>query len=116
MENKNYDQELAQYIWTILKSEMTIIWSWGLDTNTIKIILGGLEFHVQGFIHTGMVRIELNEGLDLFEITLISETGETVKKIEEVYVDQLVSVIDDNIEKTNNYEERISQEYRFLTE
>ena len=116
MDNGNYNQELARYIWTILKNDMTIIWSWGIDPNTIKIIPSGLEFHVQGFIHTGMVRIELNEGLDLFEITLISEAGEAVKKIEEVYVDQLVSVIDQNVERINNYEERISQEYGFLKE
>ena len=43
----------------------------GVDMDTIKPVKGGLEFHVQGFKHTGMVRIILDEGKDLFEVHLI---------------------------------------------
>ena len=116
MENKNYDMELAKYIWSILKNDIMVMMSWGVDMDTVKVISGGIQFHVQGFKHKGEVKIQLNEGIDLFEITLISEDGTIVKKIEEVYFDMLVSVIDENIEKTQNYEERISQEYGFLKE
>ena len=55
MENKNYDLKLAGYIWSILKTQPFIVMSWGVDMNTIKPVEEGPEFHVQGFIHTGMV-------------------------------------------------------------
>ena len=55
MENKNYDLKLAGYIWSILKTHPVIVMSWGVDMDTIKPVKDGLEFHVQGFIHTGMV-------------------------------------------------------------
>ena len=55
MENKNYDLKLAGYIWSILKTQPVIVMSWGVDMDTIKPVKGGLEFHVQGFKHTGMV-------------------------------------------------------------
>ena len=111
MDNNKYDRELAIYIWQILNSQITILWSWGVDINTLKVIHHGLEFHVQGFIHTGMVQVELNESLDLFEISLVSDSGKLIKKINDVYFDQLISVIDLNIEKTDDYEERIAKEY-----
>lgn len=56
MENKNYDLKLAGYIWSILKTQPVIVMSWGVDMDTIKPVKGGLEFHVQGFKHTGMVK------------------------------------------------------------
>ena len=64
MENKNYDLKLAGYIWSILKTQPVIVMSWGVDMDTIKPVKGGLEFHVQGFKHTGMVQIILDEGKD----------------------------------------------------
>ena len=54
MENKNYDLKLAGYIWSILKTQPIIVMSWGVDMDTIKPVKGGLEFHVQGFKHTGI--------------------------------------------------------------
>ena len=107
MENKNYDLKLAGYIWSILKTQPFIVMSWGVDMNTIKPVKGGLEFHVQGFIHTGMVRIILDEGKDLFEVHLIPDSEGEEKVIEDVYLDMLVSVIDRNVEKTDDYEKKI---------
>ena len=100
MENKNYDLKLAGYIWSILKTHPVIVMSWGVDMDTIKPVKDGLEFHVQGFIHTGMVRIILDEGEE--------------KIIEDVYLDMLVSVMDRNIEKTDDYEKRISDTYDII--
>ena len=94
MENKNYDLKLAGYIWSILKTHPVIVMSWGVDMDTIKPVKGGLEFHVQGFIHTGMVRIILDEGKDLFEIHLIPDSEGEEKIIEDVYLDMLVSVME----------------------
>ena len=84
--------------------------------DTIKPVKGGLEFHVQGFKHTGMVQIVLDEGKDLFEVHLIPDSEGEEKVIEDIYLDMLVSVIDRNVEKTDDYEKRISEEYRIIRE
>ena len=76
--------------------------SWGVDMDTIKPVKGGLEFHVQGFKHTGMVQIILDEGKDLFEIHLIPDS-EGERKI-----------IDENVDKTDDYEKRISDTYDII--
>ena len=115
MENKNYDLKLARYIWSILKTQPIIVMSWGVDMDTIKPVKGGLEFHVQGFKHTGMVQIILDEGKDLFEIHLIPDSEGERKIIEDVYFDMLVSVIDENVEKTDDYEKRISDTYNIIS-
>ena len=112
MENKNYDLKLAGYIWSILKTQPIIVMSWGVDMDTIKPVEGGLEFHV----HTGMVRIILDKGKDLFEVHLIPDSEGEEKVIEDIYLDMLVSVIDRNVEKTDDYEKRISEEYRIIRE
>lgn len=45
-------------------------------------------------------------GSDLFEVSLNNGT-----KVEDVYLDSLVNVIDNLVEKTENYRERVEQEY-----
>ena len=114
MENKNYDLKLAGYIWSILKTQPVIVMSWGVDMDTIKQVKGGLEFHVQGFKHTGMVQIILDEGKDLFEIHLIPDSEGEKNVIEDVYLDMLVSIIDENVKQTDDYEKRISDTYDII--
>lgn len=111
-----HDVEIGRYILTILKSRLDIVTSWGLDPETLRPIKYGIQFHVQGFKHTGLVRVILNEGADLFEVTLLSAAGEVVKHIEDVFLDMLISTIDEAVEKTDDYEKRISEEYPYLTE
>ena len=115
IDNEDYNVRLARYIWTILTSQPIILMSWGIDPKTVKTIELGLEFHVQGFKHRGLVRVTLNEGLDLFEVSLIDENDKIVNTIESVFCDNLVAVIDDAVEKCENYQERISQEYQLIT-
>ena len=105
----NRDQEMARYIWSILKTQLTIIMSWGIDPGSIKVVDLGIQFHVQGFKHTGYVKVALNEGRDLFEISLLSDDGECVKFLDEVYLDMLVDTIDLAIERTEDYEERLTE-------
>ena len=109
-----HDIEIGQYILTILKTRLDIVASWGLDPKTLRPIKYGIQFHVQSFKHTGMVQVTLNEGEDLFEVCLISESGEVVERHESIFLDNLVSVIDNAVEKTEDYEKRISEEYPFL--
>ena len=106
---ENRDMEMARYIWSILKTQLTIITSWGIDPGSIKVVNLGIQFHVQGFKHTGYVKVALNEGKDLFEISLLSNDGECVKFLDEVYLDMLVDTIDQAVEKTEDYEERLAE-------
>ena len=113
--DEEYSREIAGYILSIFRTNPFVVMSWGINPASITIVEVGVKFHVQGFIHTGYVQVVLNEGEDLFEVTLISEEGETLKTIEHIFVDNLISVIDDAVEKCENYQERISQEYSIIT-
>lgn len=93
--------ELANYILSILRTDLNIVWSWGF--NSPKPTQNGLAFKVQGFFHKGWVTIIYNEGTDLFDIKLLSNQLKEVKSIEGIYVDQLIYVIDDNVECCDNY-------------
>ena len=114
--DEEYSKEIAGYILSIFRTNPFVVMSWGINPASITIVEVGVKFHVQGFIHTGFVQVVLNEGEDLFEVTLISEEGEILKTIEHIFVDNLISVIDDAVEKCENYQERISQEYQLITE
>ena len=114
--DEEYNREIAGYILSIFRTNPFVVMSWGINPATITIVDVGVRFHVQGFIHTGYVQVVLNEGEDLFEVTLISEEGETLKTIEHIFVDNLITVIDDAVEKCENYQERISQRNRKMRE
>lgn len=111
-----HDVEIGQYILSLFKTRLDIVTSWGLDPETLRPIKYGIQFHVQGFKHTGLVRVTLNEGEDLFEVSLISESGETTDTRESIFLDELISVIDELVERTDDYEKRIADEYPFLTD
>lgn len=100
--------EMAMYIMRILKSQLMIVWSWGF--NSPKTITNGLSFKVQAFKFNGTVEIIYNEGTDLFDISFIKRN----KIIEGIYIDQLVSVIDNHVEKVDNYNERVEAEYSLI--
>ena len=110
------DIELGQYILSMLGMRMDVVGSWGLDPETLRPLKCGIEFHVQGFKHTGKVQVRLNEGEDLFEVSLISNSGETVNTIQSVHLDTLISTIDDAVEKVDDYEKRVATEYPYLTQ
>ena len=114
--DEEYSREIAGYILSIFRTNPFVVMSWGINPASITIVDVGVKFHVQGFLHTGYVQVQLNEGEDLFEVTLISEEGEILNKIEHIFVDNLICVIDDAVEKCENYQERISQEYGIITE
>ena len=106
---EEHNLELARYIWSILKTQISVLLSWGIELSNIKPIRDGLEFHVEGFIHKGKVKVVWNEGRDLFEITLVDELGVIVKRIEDIYLDELVNIIDRNVERTDDYNTRIRE-------
>lgn len=100
---------MAEYILTILRSQLMIMCSWGFSSPTRLPDNRGLTFKVQGFKYKGWVEVVYDEGLDTFRVVL-KKTGKTV---EDVYFDELVNVIDALVERTDDYEERVNKEYGF---
>ena len=97
---------MAEYILQILRSQLMVVFSWGFHRPTALPSDKGLAFQVEGFKYTGTVKVIYNEGTDLFEVHL--EDG----RIEEdVYLDQLVNIIDGMVERCDNYDKRISDAY-----
>ena len=97
---------MAEYILQILKSQLMVLCSWGPHNFKRLPEDQGLSFLVEGFKYTGKVKVIYNEGSDLFEVHLSDGT-----KVEDVYLNNLVEVIDNLVEKTTNYEQRVQQEY-----
>lgn len=98
---------MAEYILTILRSQLMVIFFWGFNSPKRLPEDKGLSFQVEGFKYQGKVIVMYNAGTDLFEV-ILAKTGE---KVEDVYLDNLISVIDNLVEKTSNYEQRVQQEY-----
>ena len=97
---------MAEYIMTILRSQLMVVFSWGFNSPKRLPDDKGLRFNVEGFKYRGVVEVSYNIGSDLFEVHLSDGT-----KVEDVYLDNLVEVIDNLVEKTSNYEQRVQQEY-----
>lgn len=100
--------EMAKYIMTILKTQLTIVWSWGFHQPMA--LENGLRFRVSGFKFKGSVEIIYNEGHDLFDVRFI-KASKVVATGNDIYFDMLVSYIDDYVEKTSDYSDRVSAEY-----
>lgn len=97
---------MAEYILQILRSRLMVVISWGFHRPTALPDNRGLAFQVEGFKYTGTVKVIYNEGTDLFEVHL--EDG----RIEEdVYLDQLVDIIDSMVERTDNYSQSVKKTY-----
>lgn len=102
--------ETAQYILTILKSELMILFSWG--ARNFRALPNGLIFTVNGYLHKGEVKVLYLEGSDDFIIQLLGQNNKLIRAITSVYFDELVAVIDQAIEHTDDYEERVKEQYR----
>ena len=98
----------VKYIMSIFKTQLMVVWSWGF--NSPMAVKNGLRFKVQGFKFRGTVEVRYNEGSDLFDISFI-KAGKVIKTIDGVFFDMLVETIDNYVEKTSDYEERVKAEY-----
>lgn len=103
--------EMANYIYSILKANRVVMWSWGFHQPMAMANDEGLIFRVNGFKHTGKVKVVYHAGKDLFVVVLLDRLNNETKRIEEVYFDQLVEVIDELVERTNDYEDRVRDFY-----
>ena len=100
--------EMAKYIMSILKTQLMVVWSWGFHKPVA--IENGLQFKVQGYKFKGVVEVAYNEGHDLFDVRFLKR-NKVVNTIEGVFFDMLVDTIDDFVEKTSDYEQRVAAEY-----
>lgn len=83
--------------------------SWGF---TCPIgIENGLRFSVNGFKHKGNVVVRYNEGMDLFDVEIITSENEVIETIDGVYFDQLIEIIDNRVELVENYDQTVKDEY-----
>ena len=108
--------QVAQDIYDTLHCDLEIFLSWGVNPESYRIVrhcgMPGLQFEVNGFIHQGDVMVLLNS-YDTFDVLLIKDNV-IVSEQSGIYVDQLISYIDDNVEKCDNYDERVYETYKHL--
>lgn len=97
---------MAEYILQILRSQLMVMFSWGPHNFKRLPSEKGLSFCVDGFKYHGCVKVIYNDGTDLFEIHFDDGRIE-----EDVYLDQLVDVIDNAVERTCDYNKRVRDQY-----
>ena len=101
---------MANYIISIFKTNMTVIFSWGFkDPIALE---NGLRFNVNGFKHKGKVAVLYDEGKDLFIVQILTFEDEIIETINGVFFDQLIEIIDNHVELVENYEEVVRDEYK----
>ena len=109
METTENKPSMARYIWRVFQHSVIPL-SWGICFASVRTLSNGTEFHVQGFKMTGYVRVEYDEGSDTFTVTLTPDDNLKNRiTIENVYLDNLISVIDGNVEYCENYEAKVKQ-------
>ena len=96
---------MAEYILQIFRLHVGLVLSWCFHCPTRLPDDKGLKFLVNGFKHKGWVSVEYNEGTDLFDVTIGNE------RITDVYIENLVDVIDSAVERTYDYEQRVKRYY-----
>ena len=101
--------EMANYIISIFKTNMSVIFSWGF--NSPIGLENGLRFSVNGFKHKGNVAVRYNDGLDLFDIEILTFENEVIENIDGVYFDQLIEIIDNRVELAENYDQAVKDYY-----
>ena len=103
--------EMAKYILSIFKTQLMVVYSWGFHNPMA--LENALRFKVNGFKFRGVIEIAYNESSDLFDVSFI-KANKVVNRIEGVFFDMLVDTIDDYVEKTDDYENRVKEEYSLI--
>ncbi len=113
--------QMAGYILEIFRYFPAVVMSWGIDLDTIRPITDssdtdssdryGVEFSVNGFKHQGKVQILYDDESDTFMYHLLDGSDIITATRECIFVDNLIPSIDADVEKVENNEERIRQEY-----
>ena len=98
----------------ILSTKPNVVMSWGVSQ--LRVLQGdeGVMFHVQGFKFNGWVKCVYDLGEDLFNLFYIDNEGETQKIQKGIYFDELVDTIDREVEKVENYNQRVKELYSWI--
>jgi hypothetical protein len=113
MTREAYNKKMFSYIWNVFQHSI-IPFSWGFSHT--RVIDGGTEFHVQGFKVTGSVKVQYIDGLDLFKVTITPDSDqEHPITFDDVYIDQLITIIDDAVEKVDDYAKAVRAEYELTS-
>ena len=91
------DEIMARFILDILRTDLKKVFSWGFQYP--RIVKNGLRAYVAGFLYEGYIEIKYNRGKDLFEVYTFNEDGSVKDNVEDVYLDSLVNVVDDLVER-----------------
>ena len=101
--NEEYVKQIATTAWQQLfwSVTMPVVMSWGVSKKccTLYQNMPTLMLKVSALVHKGWVYISLNEGKDVYEVRLMNNKRECIKTIDDVYCDQLGSIIDGLIER-----------------
>ena len=100
--------EMAKYILSIFKTQLMVVYSWGFHNPMA--LENALRFRVNGFKFRGVIEIAYNESSDLFDVSFI-KANKVVNRIDGVFFDMLINVIDDYVERTPDYDKRVAAEY-----
>ena len=93
-----------------------VIMSWGVSKRiaTVYQDRATLALRVGGVLHKGWVYISLDEGRDCYVITLLSaDKGKVIKVRDEVYCEELGSVIDNLVERKEKWTDDVYKELAF---
>lgn len=93
---------------------LDVVMSWGVSKRTATIYedMATLALRVRGVLHDGWVYVSLDEGRDVYIVTLLSaDKSKVVQVRDEVYCEELGSVIDNLVERKTEWTD---EEYRKL--
>jgi hypothetical protein len=85
----------------VLNRNQPMYWSWGVSKR-INLFDKGYLLKVNGHHHKGWVLVRLSWD-DTYSVYIISNKGEVLNEFHNVYWDMLADVIDDRIERINEY-------------
>ena len=86
----------SKIIYHHLRTNLLIQWTWGFHSP--QSLHNGLQFSVRGLAFQGMIRIRLNSDNNLCVLIFFTERGEQVRKMWDIALDSLISVLDRNID------------------
>lgn len=101
-----YVKSIAETIFSQIKAtvEAPVFWSWGVSKvmYSTNDDMPALMLRVSGALFKGWVYVVYNEGLDTYIVKLVTVRHVVKKVVEDVYFDELGSLIDSLVERPCN--------------
>lgn len=103
---------IAACLLATLQQSPEIIMSWGFE-NPRPILEGesGIQFHTCGYKHTGIVAVRYHRETETYLVELSQEDGTSVSTTDGVKLPELTETIDNLVERTKDYSERVEADY-----